>query len=191
MDYHQQPGRDFWERDGDGEIYKVQNQPHESKLEKWTTCQARYKITCIIYCWKHLLRYLLGDGESNDGVPLKDLPCDHGRVDFNLPDGHIEWSWQHGIWLRQRRQEADYEHQTSDRIQETRRDVLSSCTLLLLISSKLRLIVHTRLSRLDFSAAFFALVLYIFPSLLSPTHISQECNWRGCSSSSTHPKWKS
>lgn len=43
-------------------------------------------------------RYLLGDGESDDGIPLQDLPCHHGRVDFNLSDGHIEWSWQQGVW---------------------------------------------------------------------------------------------
>lgn len=52
--------------------------------------------------WKYIQsfckRYLLGDGESNDGVPLQDLPRDHGGVDLNLSDGHIERSWQQGVW---------------------------------------------------------------------------------------------
>lgn len=53
----------------------------------------------VLILSRHAQVYLLGDGESNDGVPLQDLPRDHGRVDLNLSDGHIERSWQRGVWL--------------------------------------------------------------------------------------------
>lgn len=40
----------------------------------------------------HINRYLLGNGKSNDGVPLQDFPRHHGGVDLDLSDGHIERS---------------------------------------------------------------------------------------------------
>lgn len=46
---------------------------------------------------RYLELYLLGDGEADDGVPLQDLPRDHGGVDLNLPDGHIERRRQQGV----------------------------------------------------------------------------------------------
>lgn len=43
------------------------------------------------------MQYLLGDGESNDGISLQDFPRDHCRVDHKLSDGHIEWSREQGV----------------------------------------------------------------------------------------------
>lgn len=70
----------------DKKQFSVSKEQHCQPSETWTVAAMR--------------RYLLGDGESDDGIALQDLPCHHGRVDFNLSDGHIEWSWQQGVWQR-------------------------------------------------------------------------------------------
>lgn len=36
------------------------------------------------------MSYLLRDGEADDGVSLRDVPCHHGRVGFHRLDGHID-----------------------------------------------------------------------------------------------------
>lgn len=109
--------------------------------------------------------YLLGDGESDDGIPLQDLPCHHGRVDFNLSDGHIERSWQQGVWQRCAAQNEHPAYKCYTFLQCT----APSGSHILIPNPPLVAVIPVLINlTLSLEISSCSSVLYILPSLLIP-----------------------